>query len=214
MVRPVYSRMQSMGGNPDRVVTVICTLLTVGMTCIAVSGCSSVPAPQADSTPPDVTMDVYGIPLPPPNRAHDETVDVTVQCCDISRKPPLQRRIDLVAGGMDPQGVRRTTIAIHLVVACTHDFHTEDIIAGQNEDPQPSPSASVTTPANAPSSRLAQGSFRLQDHTSDQCPNLSESPAGTVGGVTGLVGVGRGLRVRASRVRSRPRLSGSRIRVG
>jgi hypothetical protein len=143
------------------------------MACPAANGCTSVQVPAQDSTPPDVTMDVYGIPLDPPNQARDEEISVTVQCCDFARKPPLQRRVGLIAGGKDPQGIRRTTIAVHLVVECTHDFHTEDIIAAENQDPVPTPSSPMTTAGQAPSLRVAQGSFRLQDHAADQCSSFS-----------------------------------------
>jgi hypothetical protein len=139
------------------------------------AGCQ-VPVPPEDLTPPDVTMDVYGIPLPQNAGAGDEEMTVNVQCCDVRRSPPPARQLDFVAAGRDGEGVRRTRILVDLSIVCTHTVLHDHLVLGTNAEPmttsQSSPSGS--RPAQAPTQRIAQGRFRLGDHlVENPCPNFN-----------------------------------------
>src|ERR1019366_9139250 len=92
--------------------------------------------------------------------------------------------------------------------------HGSDRTQGVRPRPLVAAGLSTTAPHKAGFTAGSCGERPLSKRASDRASRKTEPTDATVGGVSVLVGVGRGLRVRGSRVRSRRLGSGSRTAGG
>ena len=118
-----------------------------------------------DSTPPDASLDAFGIPVQPGASSQPNPESIDVSCCDVTRvvKPGS---IDLLASGTDLQsGI--TSVSIWVTndrTACEHADGTATQTGPGNSG---SPAAKVpttapgTSPSTAPDRLLASYSLKI-----------------------------------------------------
>jgi hypothetical protein len=124
--------------------------LTLLLPTLLVFSCTSVKPSASDSSPPNVVLNVFDIPLQPGASSQDNPEWVTGTCCDISRmvKPGV---ITLLASAKDSEsGIQELILwAVLKDPSCTPANPDDDEI-GTIEQPLTGPAAQTSIPLTTP----------------------------------------------------------------